>query len=342
MRGGSKSFFAASLLLPTSVCEPATALYAFCRLADDAVDGEGGGLAAIGGLYERLDKIYAGTPAPIAADRAFARVVAVYGIPKALPAALIEGFEWDGHGRRYETLSDLTAYATRVASTVGAMMTMLMGVRDPDALARACDLGIAMQFTNIARDVGEDARNGRIYLPLQWMREAGIDPDLWLKDPKFDKALGGVVRRLLEAADELYDRSEAGVAALPPACQGSIRAARFLYAEIGQKVRRQGYDSVSARAVVPLHHKLWLLFTKLALSDFLPTRKVVAPPADEAKFLVDAVAAVPDWPEASKGLIRPPIRWWSFSDRVIWVLDLFERLEQREELARRQTAARRS
>ena len=201
MKGGSKSFFAASLLLPTSVCEPATALYAFCRLADDAID-DGGGLEALQGLYDRLDRIYARDPAPIPADRAFAEVVARYGIPKALPAALIEGFEWDERGRTYDTLSDLTAYAARVAGTVGAMMTMLMGVRDADAVARACDLGIAMQFTNIARDVGEDARLGRIYLPRDWLREAGIDPDAWLKAPKFDKALGGVVPPLGVGADE--------------------------------------------------------------------------------------------------------------------------------------------
>ncbi|EPY03355.1 phytoene/squalene synthase family protein [Magnetospirillum fulvum] len=334
MKGGSKSFFAASLLLPNSVCKPATALYAFCRLADDAVD-EGGGIDALEGLLDRLDRIYAGNPAPIAADREFAQVVAFYGIPKTLPAALIEGFEWDGLGRRYETLSDLNAYATRVAGTVGAMMTMLMGVREPDAVARACDLGIAMQFTNIARDVGEDARRGRIYLPLSWMREEGIDPDAWLKDPKFDKALGRVVKRLLKAADELYVRSEAGVAALPPACRGAIHAARFLYAEIGHKVRRRGYDSVTGRAVVPLYHKLWLLLTKIVLSDFIPTHRVVAPPVEEARFLVDAVAAIPDWPEASKGKIRPPIRWWSFTDRAIWVLDLFEQLERRDQLQRR-------
>jgi phytoene synthase len=345
MRGGSKSFFAASLLLPASVCGPATALYAFCRLADDAiddaVDGQGGGLEALQGLYDRLDRIYQRDAAPIAADREFSLVVACFGIPKALPAGLIEGFEWDARGRRYNTLSELTAYAARVAGTVGAMMTMLMGVRDADAVARACDLGIAMQFTNIARDVGEDARMGRIYLPLDWMREAGIDPDAWLKDPKFDAALGSVVRRLLEAADQLYERSEAGVSALPLACQGSIHAARYLYAEIGRKVERRGYDSVTRRAVVPLHHKLWLLFTKLIFVDAAPRRSLVAPPLEEARFLVDAVAAVPDWPEESKGMIRPPIRWWSITDRVIWVLDLFERLERREELARQQAAAAR-
>ena len=106
-------------------------------------------------------------PAPgrARADRALAAVVAQHAIPRALPEFLIEGLAWDVEGRRYETLDELLAYAARVAAAVGAMMSLLMGVREPAALARACDLGVAMQLSNIARDVGEDARMGRLYLP---------------------------------------------------------------------------------------------------------------------------------------------------------------------------------
>ena len=98
-------------------------------------------------------------------------------IPRALPEALLEGFAWDAAGRRYETLDEVEHYAARVAGCVGAMMTLVMGRRDPAILARACDLGVAMQLTNICRDVGEDARAGRLYLPLAWLRDNGIDPD---------------------------------------------------------------------------------------------------------------------------------------------------------------------
>ncbi len=101
-------------------------------------------------------------------------------MPRALPEALLEGLAWDAQARRYATLSDLYDYSARVAAAVGAMMCVLMGVRDADALARACDLGVAMQLTNIARDVGEDARERRLYLPLDWLAEAGIDPDAFL------------------------------------------------------------------------------------------------------------------------------------------------------------------
>jgi phytoene synthase len=215
------------------VRNPAVALYAFCRLADDAVDGGGDRARAVADLKDRLDRAYAGRPDPNPADRAFAAVAARFAIPRALPDALIEGFAWDAEGRRYETLDDLIAYAVRVAGTVGAMMAVVMGERGARGVARACDLGVAMQLTNIARDVGEDARLGRIYLPLQDLRRAGIDPDAFLADPEPGPALAGVVARLLAAADELYARSEAGVATLPADCRPAIQAARRLYEGIG-------------------------------------------------------------------------------------------------------------
>ncbi len=109
--------------------------------------------------------------------RAFAAVVSCHEIPRALPDALVEGLAWDVAGRSYDTLAELEAYAARVAGAVGVMMALVMGTRDAGALARAADLGVAMQLTNIARDVGEDASMGRIYLPRQWLREAGIEPE---------------------------------------------------------------------------------------------------------------------------------------------------------------------
>ena len=165
LRVGSKSFYAASMLLPKRLRPDVYALYAFCRVADDAVDDGGDGLVAVARLRERLERAYAGTPCDTPVDRAFADMVERRELPILLPLALIEGFEWDARGKTYHTLSDVRAYGVRVAGTVGAMMSVLMGVRSQDALARACDLGVAMQLTNIARDVGEDARNGRLYLP---------------------------------------------------------------------------------------------------------------------------------------------------------------------------------
>ncbi|NBB82333.1 MAG: squalene/phytoene synthase family protein [Alphaproteobacteria bacterium] len=327
IRDGSKTFFAASLLLPAEVRTAACALYAFCRLADDAVDIDAR-RDAVDRLLDRLDRAYAGRPADIAADRAFADVVARYAVPRALPAALIEGLAWDAEGRRYDDLPALQAYGARVAGTVGAMMCLLMGRRDPQVIARACDLGVAMQLTNIARDVGEDAQNARLYLPRGWLVEAGIDPDAWLADPRPDPRIGRVVAAVLETADRLYRRAEPGIAHLPARCRPAIRAARLLYAEIGTEVARRGHDSVSGRAVVPAARKMALLARATAP---LPGELVAPtqPALTETAFLVDAVGSAPAPPPTAP---EP-----SFDDRVAWVCDLFERLERRDAMERART-----
>ncbi len=317
---GSRTFLAASLLLPRAVRDPACALYAFCREADDAVDNHGAAGGAVLALHRRLDAVYAGTAQATAVDRAFGDVVRRYAIPRALPAALIEGFEWDAEGRRYETLDELHGYAARVAGTVGVMMALLMGVRSSAALARACDLGVAMQLSNIARDVGEDARMGRLYLPQRWLREAGIDPDAWLARPRHTPALGSVVARLLAAADALYARVDAGVAELPLAMRPGINAARFLYAAIGHEVARRGLDSVQQRAVVGRARKAGLLFAALLACRPSGAHRV-APALPAAQFLIDAVTLRPGPAVAPE---RPPV------GRVVWLIDLFDRLERHE------------
>lgn len=248
-------------------------------------------------------------------------MIARFGIPRALPEALLEGFQWDAENRRYASLSALYAYSARVAGSVGAMMAVLMGARTPEMVARACDLGVAMQLTNVARDVGEDARVGRLYLPLDWLREAGIDPDAWLARPVFDPALGSVIRRLLCSADALYRRAGVGIARLPLACRPGMFAARFLYAEIGRELERRGLDSVSRRAVVPARRKVMQLSRALATAP-LPLRAVSDPPLDETRFLVEAVIAAP-----TPAVVVPTGR---IENRVIWLLDLFERLERRQ------------
>jgi 15-cis-phytoene synthase len=249
--------------------------------------------------------------------------VARFGIPRELPDALIDGFSWDAQGRQYQTLEELHDYAARVAGTVGAMMALLMGVRSPQGLARACDLGVAMQLSNIARDVGEDARMGRVYLPRAWLSEAGIDADEWLLDPVFSPALGSVVKRLLDAADTLYRRVDAGVAQLPPGCRPGINAARYLYAEIGHEVARQGCDSVTRRAVVPASRKAWLLTRSLAPVTVAAAR-AEAGVLPAVQFLVDAAAAA--LPPVPRTAAAPP--WWNLQERVIWVIALFDRLER--------------
>ena len=317
LRHGSRTFHAASFLLPREVRYPARVLYAFCRLADDAVDLGDCPSQAIDDLERRLLAIYAGRPREEGVDVAFAEVVARYAIPHALPAALLEGFAWDTQRRRYDDLEAVLGYAARVAGSVGAMMTLIMGSRTRSAVARACDLGMAMQLTNIARDVGEDARAGRLYLPVDLMSSAGLDADTWLAHPHCSPALAAVVNRLLHEASRLYQRAASGIAELPPACRAGINAARHLYAEIGAEVARRGGDSVRSRAIVGRGRKAQVLLRAIAGVPFLPA-PASAPPTPAAVFLVNAL---PD-----TGSAHPRSR----SGGLARVLDLMLEIEQRE------------
>lgn len=308
IRHGSLSFYAASKLLPARVRDPALALYAFCRLADDAVDLHEEKIDAVLRLRDRLDLIYRGRPRDTAADRAFAAVVEMHEMPKALPDALLEGLAWDAMERRYETLSGIFDYSARVAAAVGAMMSVLMGVRNADALARACDLGVAMQLTNIARDVGEDARAGRIYIPLNWMEEAGLAPEAFLADPIPDERVRTLVQRLLREANRLYTRGEAGIPALPISARPGIFAARHVYAGIGGAIRANGHDTISYRARTYKRQKIgWLLLStvRAGVSAITPRSAVLhARPLDECAFLVDAASrqsTAPGWGDGRAG-----------------------------------------
>jgi phytoene synthase len=334
LRGGSRSFHLAQFLLPRELRASATALYAFCRQADDAIDVPGGSgrcAAALDALHAQLERVYAPRGAAYAgacvetnpAERQFAGVVHQHAVPRRLLEALLQGFAWDAQGRHYESESELIDYAVRVAGTVGMLMSLLMGARTPALLARACDLGVAMQLTNIARDVGEDARLGRRYLPAQWLREAGVDPDRWLAQPQYSAALGAVVERLLRLADTLYARAVAGIARLPRRCRPGIHAARLLYAEIGHELRRRGLDSVGARARVrPARKGLLLLEALRAAARGAP--EPVYLPLPEARALIELVAR-----ESSSGM-APPARTPSRSE---WLLELFVRLQQRDQQA---------
>ena len=300
IRQGSKSFHLASLLLPNSHRQHSRALYGFCRMADDLVDHAETPQAAVAQLAVRLDLIYAGTPSDNPTDRAFADVVRLYAIPRAVPDALIEGFAWDAEGRDYRTLSDVTSYGVRVAGTVGVMMSLLMGQRNPDALARAIDLGVAMQFSNIARDIEEDERMGRVYLPHEWITESKAK----------------AASRLVVEAETIYARAASGIALLPRSCRASINAARLLYREIGLSAAARNHKG---RAVVPLLRKLSLVTRAIMQTPWLPKHNS-GPCLSEGQFLLDAVVQVPAPEPAAK----------SFDERIGWVMKMFIAVEARK------------
>jgi 15-cis-phytoene synthase len=186
---------------------------------------------------------------------ALQNVVVSHAIPARLPLDLIEGMAMDVRQAPYATLEDTLTYSYHVAGCVGVMMTMIMGARDQATLDRACDLGIAFQLTNIARDVAADAGVGRVYLPAAWLREAGV-PDGCVGDGAYREAVHAVTLRLLDEADRYYASAYHGLANLPLRSAMAIATARRVYSDIGGVVRAGGPAAHTTRARVGSWRKL--------------------------------------------------------------------------------------
>jgi phytoene synthase len=260
IRVHSRSFYAASRLLPGRMRDAAVATYAFCRGADDDVDDAADAQDAQNrhaATRARLSIIYSGAQPQGAVGRAFAWVVHTFGIPRGEPEALLDGMQQDLTEMKVANEDELMAYCYRAAGVVGLMMSRIMGRGDGAALKRAVDLGMAMQLTNISRDVGEDARRGRIYLPLTWLTEAGSSEEEVLAG-KNTPAIAATNKRLLALAEKYYESGMAGIALLPSSSRPAILAAALIYREIGMKVLAADGDGVTSRARVSGWGKLKL------------------------------------------------------------------------------------
>jgi 15-cis-phytoene synthase len=260
----SKSFALASRLLPRQAGENAAIVYAWCRRADDAIDesvAESPAQALVR-LRHELGELYADAAPSDPVLTAFRRVLRDTGIPWQYPADLLAGMEMDVAGHEYERFEDLLVYCYRVASTVGLMMCHVMGVSHTAALRYAAHLGLAMQLTNICRDVREDWQRGRLYLPDELLARHGLGGLGRRRGQPFpDDAVEGcrgAIADLLAIADRYYDSSDAGLEYLSWRCALGVNAARRIYSAIGSELARESCDVRAPRAVVPTARKLWL------------------------------------------------------------------------------------
>lgn len=268
IRHHSKSFSLARRLLPSASRDAAAVVYAWCRRADDAVDElpRDEAVDALERLERELDSVYAGEPQGDPLVQAFSDVVHRYGIPQQYPAELLAGMRMDVEGVIYGTLLDLQLYCYRVAGTVGLMMCHVMGIESPRALKHAAHLGIAMQLTNICRDVVEDWNRGRLYLPLTFL--SGRPPACGVHGrfpDEMKRPVARAVERLLRVADHFYLSGERGCDHLSLANVWAVLVARLIYARIGGVIRRRGCDVTLGRAYVPWHTKFALALYGLAL-----------------------------------------------------------------------------
>ncbi len=250
LRRCGRTFFWASRILPPSARRDLALLYAFCRVVDDCgdtigVDGRppGDALSLLGEIEAGLRSERSGWPLV----RSFRELAARHGIPVVHAEHLIEGVRSDVGAVRMRTSGELLRYAYRVASTVGLMMCRVLNVPragDPFAV----DLGIAMQLTNIARDVGEDALADRVYLPASWIDPRELRRGLEGRDVSATRASVEAVERLLRLADRYYDSADRGMRYMPMAVRPGIRAAAANYRAIGGVVRRDPARALVERA----------------------------------------------------------------------------------------------
>lgn len=266
IRQNSQSFYLASRLLPRRERDHATVVYAWCRRADDAVDDEGQGdgkRAALARLDHELRDIEGGRGTGDAVVDGFAEVVRQCRIPLLYPRELLRGMEADLGPVCCQTMDELLEYCYRVAGTVGLMMAHVMRVEDDDAITNAAHLGMAMQLTNICRDIVEDWERDRLYLPDELLARHGIARlGQGLGRPLPRSALPGIssaARELLQLADRYYQSGDAGLDRLPWRCSVAVAAARRIYAEIGAVLGERSWDVSAGRAFVSTRRKLHLV-----------------------------------------------------------------------------------
>jgi phytoene synthase len=270
----ARTFALAGRFLGPERLDEAAVAYAFCRLVDDLVDEAESDVSGAARLAEVEAELRGDAPArPLVA--VFAEQLARHGVDVAVALELIAGVRADAGPVGVGDDAELLRYCYRVAGTVGLMMCGVLGVRDPLASPFAIDLGVAMQLTNICRDVAEDARRGRVYVPARRLARVGVAPDALLRGDAPRPAVAGVVLDLLDLADRYYASADRGMRFIPWPSRLAIFVAARLYRAIGGVLRARGGDALRGRAVVPPLVKLG--WTAVALLRF--ARTLVPAPA---------------------------------------------------------------
>lgn len=266
---GSKSFAMASKLFDPVTRERAWLLYGWCRACDDLADGQdhGGAMRAVADAQVRLSTIRALTDAALRGEATgnpafdgFGVVAAECRIPHRFAHDLIEGFALDAREWRPRTQNDLLQYCYHVAGAVGLMMAVVMDVDPADeaTLDRACDLGLAFQLANIARDISEDDAADRCYLPVEWLVEMDIPPGEVMK-PWVRPRLAVLGKRLAAMAAGYEESARHGTGALSFRSAWAVLAAAGIYGDIAREVARRGEHAWDRRVITPKREKLgWM------------------------------------------------------------------------------------
>ena len=282
MKKGSKTFSFAATLFDAQSREGAELLYTWCRACDDAVDNEpdaGRALARLKALRENTARAFRGEKSNDLTFTAFELLHRKHGIEECHAQALLDGMQMDVEGAHVPDDETLKLYCYRVAGVVGLMMSKVMGVTDPRAHQHAIDTGLAMQMTNIARDIREDLERNRIYIPTTWIDSnpalgASSNRSVLLPAtplPRFTgAAFAPLAKRLVEEAEILYASGEQGLRYLPLRAALAVGCAQSIYREIGRQVVKRGERAWDSRTVVSTPRKIVLAV--IAISKTLIAR----------------------------------------------------------------------
>ena len=266
-RSSGTSFYYAFRVLPAARRRAIYALYSLCRALDDCVDEEGGGgEAGLQRWLDEIDRAYAGAP-QTELGRELADALRRFPIPRQSFQDVADGCRMDLRGTRYETLEELRVYCRRVASAVGLASIEIFGYRDPRTREYAVELGLALQLTNILRDLADDAARGRLYVPLEDLRRFGLSPEAFLEavqrtdPPGADRA--GLLRALADRARAHYARA---AELLPAADRRSLVSAEIMgavYRALLEEIARRGHP-LGVRVALSRPRKAWIALRTLA------------------------------------------------------------------------------
>ena len=259
-----RSFSFASTLIPEPHRSRLIAVYAYCRYTDDLVDkgrrSRADGLARLDWWLDASEGAYHGRLTEPAMLRVVMQDMSASRVPFEYVAELMRGMRMDLVGHRYATVAELRTYCYRVAAVVGLWLCELFGVHDPATLDRAASLGIAMQLTNIVRDVGEDWRAGRLYLPRDLMRRHGLTTVTIARlrngRERIPAEYAAVLEEMMRLAEHEYQEAWLGIPALPELFKPAVAVASRVYAAIHDVIRENGYDTLRKRAATSPSRKL--------------------------------------------------------------------------------------
>jgi phytoene synthase len=276
----AKSFYFAAKFLPKHKQKAVYPIYAFCRHVDDEIDeiragNEAEAILAVEKWKQKLAGVFEGkrqkakgkseneeqnskTENQNLVLTAWKDLLETYKIPQNLPLELMQGVLQDTHTKRYETFDELYVYCYRVASTVGLMSSEILGYSEKRALEYAEAMGIAMQLTNILRDVKEDAAMGRIYLPQEDLRKFGVSEEQIFAG-KFDNKFAEMMKFQIERAGNFYAKGEKGIALLDKDSRFTVLLASRIYAKILDEIEKQNYNVFTKRAHTSKRQKIFAI-----------------------------------------------------------------------------------